>query len=81
MHRHCSCWNKAADTVGKKSSRCCSQERPVQVPGQQRQQDAFKIVVDDKENYFSKEIVEVEQGDARNKVIVIKILPLLRSWM
>ncbi len=32
----------------------------------------FKIVVDNKENYFIKEIIEVEQGDAKNKVIVLK---------
>lgn len=32
----------------------------------------FKIVVDNRENYFTKEIVEVEQGDVKNKVIVLK---------
>jgi PAS domain S-box-containing protein len=32
----------------------------------------FKIVVDGKENYFSKEIIEVQQEDARNTVIVVK---------
>jgi signal transduction histidine kinase len=32
----------------------------------------FKIVVDDRENYFVKEVIEVEQGDAKNRVIVIK---------
>jgi signal transduction histidine kinase len=32
----------------------------------------FKIVVDNRENYFVKEVIEVEQGDAKNKVIVIK---------
>jgi len=32
----------------------------------------FKIVVDTKENYFTKEIVEVQQEDAKNTVIVVK---------
>ena len=32
----------------------------------------FKIVVDGKENYFSKEIIEVQQEDSRNTVIVVR---------
>ncbi|MEO8772340.1 MAG: ATP-binding protein, partial [Ferruginibacter sp.] len=32
----------------------------------------FKIVVDNRENYFVKEIIEVVQGTANNKVIVLK---------
>ena len=32
----------------------------------------FKIVVDGKENYFSKEIIEVQQEDSKNTVIVVK---------
>ena len=32
----------------------------------------FKIVVDDKENYFIKELIEVAQGETKSKVIVIK---------
>lgn len=32
----------------------------------------FKIVVDNRENYFVKEVIDVQQGEARNKVIVIK---------
>ncbi len=32
----------------------------------------FKIVVDKRENYFVKEIIEVTQGKAKNKVIVLK---------
>lgn len=32
----------------------------------------FKIVVDNRENYFAKEMVEVEQGGTKSKVIVIK---------
>ena len=32
----------------------------------------FKIVVDDKENYYIKETIEVAAGDASNKVIVLK---------
>ncbi len=32
----------------------------------------FKIVVDDRENYFVKEMIEVVQGETNNKVIVLK---------
>ena len=32
----------------------------------------FKIVVDGKENYFSKEIIEVQQEDSKNTVIVVR---------
>ena len=32
----------------------------------------FKIVVDNRENYFTKEIIEVQQGDSRNTVIVLR---------
>jgi signal transduction histidine kinase len=32
----------------------------------------FKIVVDNRENYFIKELMQVEQGDTKNKVIIIK---------
>jgi PAS domain S-box-containing protein len=32
----------------------------------------FKIIVDNRENYFIKEVIEVTQGEANNKVIVIK---------
>lgn len=32
----------------------------------------FKIVVENRENYFIKEIMEVSQGEAKNKVIVLK---------
>jgi len=32
----------------------------------------FKIVIDNKENYYVKEIIEVTQDEAKNKVIVLK---------
>lgn len=32
----------------------------------------FKIVVENRENYFIKEMIEVEQGDTKNRVIVLK---------
>jgi len=32
----------------------------------------FKIVIDNKENYFTEEVVEVAQGETKSKVIVIK---------
>ncbi len=32
----------------------------------------FKIVVDNRENFFTKEVIDVTQGEAKNKVIVLK---------
>src|SRR6185295_226901 len=32
----------------------------------------FKIVVDGKENYYTKETIEIKQGEATNKVLVLK---------
>ena len=32
----------------------------------------FKIVVDNRENFFTKEVLDVTQGEAKNKVIVLK---------
>ncbi len=32
----------------------------------------FKIVVENRENYFVKEVMEVEQGESKNKVLVLK---------
>lgn len=32
----------------------------------------FKIVVDNRENYFTKEVIEIEQAESKNKVIVLK---------
>ncbi|HEX8460592.1 MAG TPA: ATP-binding protein [Segetibacter sp.] len=32
----------------------------------------FKIVVENRENYFAKEVIEVQQGDTNSRVIVIK---------
>ena len=32
----------------------------------------FKIVLDGKENYYTKEMIEVKQGEATNKVLVLK---------
>ncbi len=32
----------------------------------------FKVVVENRENYFVKELIEVEQGDTKNRVIVLK---------
>jgi PAS domain S-box-containing protein len=32
----------------------------------------FKVVVDNRENFFAKEVIDVTQGEAKNKVIVLK---------
>ena len=32
----------------------------------------FKVVVDNRENFFAKEVIDVAQGETKNKVIVLK---------
>ena len=39
----------------------------------------FKIVVDGRENYFSKEMYEVQQEDSKNTVIVVKNITLFKE--
>lgn len=39
----------------------------------------FKIVVDNKENYFVKEVIEIAQGNTNNKVIVLKNITLFKE--
>ena len=62
----------SADIVGKKVDEVSSRNDLFYFLVDDENKAPFKIVVDDKENYFVKETIEVEQGDARNKVIVIK---------
>ena len=39
----------------------------------------FKIVVENRENYFVKEVIEVQQGDASNKMIVLINITLFKE--
>lgn len=63
---------RAMDIVGKKIEEVSDRNDLFRFLIDNDSKTPFKAVVDDKENYFTKEIVEVEQGEAKSKVVVIK---------
>lgn len=63
---------KAVDLIGKKAEEVSSKNDLFRFLINEDSTAPFKIVVDEKENYFTRETIEVEQGDAKSKVIVIK---------
>ncbi len=63
---------KAADIVGKPVPEITGRNDLFRFLINSDNKAPFKIVVDNRENYFIKEIIEVEQGDNHSKVIVIK---------
>lgn len=63
---------KAADIVGQSVESFSQRNDLFRFLTEQESSAPFKIVVDGRENYFTRELVEVEQGDSKSKVIVIK---------
>lgn len=63
---------KAAEIVGRPVTEISSSNDLFRFLIDNEVSTPFKIVVDNKENYFVKEMIEVAQGEANNKVIVIK---------
>ena len=63
---------KAADIVSKPVAEITSRNDLFRFLINSDNKAPFKIVVDNRENYFIKEIIEVEQGETPSKVIVIK---------
>lgn len=63
---------KAGEFVGKKLADVIQKNDLLRHLVNDDSKAPFKIVVNNKENYFIREIVEVNQGDTENKVIVIK---------
>ena len=63
---------KAGDIVGKPVAEITARNDLFRFLINNDNKAPFKIVVDNRENYFTKEIIEVEQGDTPSKVIVIK---------
>ncbi|HSN59533.1 MAG TPA: histidine kinase dimerization/phospho-acceptor domain-containing protein, partial [Ferruginibacter sp.] len=60
------------ESVGKGVDAICKQNDLFNYLIHNESNAPFKIVVEDKENYYIKETIEVVQGEAANKVIVLK---------
>jgi len=63
---------EAKDIVGRPASDVAERNDLFRFLLNEKNNIPFKIVVDGKENYFSKEILEVQQEDSRNTVIVVR---------
>jgi PAS domain S-box-containing protein len=63
---------EAKDVVGRPASEIAERNDLFRFLLDEKNNIPFKIIVDGKENYFSKEIIEVQQEDAKNTVIVVK---------
>lgn len=63
---------KATDIVGKSVEKVSLRNDLFRFLADGESTAPFKIVVDDKENYFIKEVIEVAQSETKSKVIVIK---------
>lgn len=63
---------KAADIVGQSVESFSQRNDLFRFLTEQESSAPFKIVVEGRENYFTREVVEVEQGESKSKVIVIK---------
>lgn len=63
---------EAADVVGKQAAELGRRNDLFRFMISDESNTPFKVVVNEKEHYFTKETVEVTQGESKNKVIVIK---------
>ncbi len=63
---------EAKDIVGRPASEVTDRNDLFRFLLNEKNSIPFKIVVDGKENYFSKEIIEVQQEDSKNTVIVVR---------
>jgi PAS domain S-box-containing protein len=63
---------EAKDIVGRPASEVAERNDLFRFLLNEKNNIPFKIVVDGKENYFTKEIIEVQQEDSRNTVIVVR---------
>lgn len=63
---------KAEDTVGKSAEDLGARNDLFRFLINNDSKNPFKIVLDGKENYYIKELIEVPQGESSNKVIVLK---------
>jgi two-component system, NtrC family, sensor histidine kinase KinB len=63
---------KADDAVGKSTEELSKRNDLFKFLMENEGKNPFKIVLDGKENYYLKETIDVSQGEASNKVIVLK---------
>lgn len=63
---------KSEETVGKSTEELSGRNDLFKFLIENESGNPFKIVVDGKENYYVKEAMDVSQGEATNKVIVLK---------
>src|SRR6185369_2926164 len=63
---------EAKDIVGRPASEVAERNDLFRFLLNEKNNIPFKIVVDGKENYFSKEIIEVQQEGSRNTLIVVR---------
>jgi len=63
---------QAGDIVGKPANDVAQRNDLFKFLLNEKNNIPFKVVVDGRENYFSKEIYEVQQEESRNTVIVVK---------
>jgi PAS domain S-box-containing protein len=63
---------EAKDIVGRPASEVAERNDLFRFLLNEKNNIPFKIVVDGKENYFSKEIIEVQQEETRNTVVVVR---------
>lgn len=63
---------RAAEIVGKPVAEASEKNDLLKFLLNDGNKSPFKIVIDNRENYFTKEVVDVTQGEAQSKVIIIK---------
>jgi NtrC-family two-component system sensor histidine kinase KinB len=63
---------QAKDIVGKPATEIAGKNDLFKFLLNEKNNIPFKIVVDNKENYFTKEMIEIPQEDSRNTVIIVK---------
>lgn len=63
---------KPADVIGQSAEQFSKRNDLFRYLIEEDSTAPFKIVVEGRENYFTREVVEIEQGESKSKVIVIK---------
>lgn len=63
---------QAADVIGKSVEQVSSRNDLFRFLLEERGNLPFKIVLDNRENYFTKEIIDISQEDANSKVIILR---------
>ena len=63
---------KPEDIVGKSVNEISARNDLFRFLVENENSAPFKVVVDNRENFFAKEVIDVTQGEAKNKVIVLK---------